>query len=528
MRMALTKLMMAVLEPMLRASVSATTKVKPGFLIFCPVEREGTMIKTDEPGKAYRCVACFGVLRETVGELQCSECGRIFPVIAGIPVLCHRPFAVLAAALIEIQMESRHIEQARSGLESPPSPAAGRAGFIQRGRGVLNAQESNLNVVRSYMSPIAEYLRDQHIPSLSSIDWIAAHTRGCDPISMLPYFYQDWANTSEFARVRSLLLDALLQHSPDRESLLVLGAGACGIVRAGSAHFAATYGVDLSLPTLLIARGLLRGASLLLHVPSAQWRAATVVGAPPGPGDTRLITADAATLPFADASVSAVVTQYLMDIVGNPLAVVEEIGRVLKPGGLWINYSAPFNVLGEPPRFGAVTLSELPHLLEPFGLSVTAQDRQHFALLNVTDLDPGAAVCKREVHFFAAHRLPQRAAAAPTSAARYPRHDKDWWNRVPVLAPGREVRFVRDSAVAVVGSPEHVEICIGDGIVRVPPNLAGLVDALWNQIDGKRSAEEIFTALQSDCVQLDAGEFCEVLGYLSRFHGMIDIVTPAS
>lgn len=81
-------------------------------------------------------------------------------------------------------------------------------------------------------------------------------------------------------------------------------------------------------------RGLPAGA-LILNLGSGAKKVredALNVDAHPFPGVA--VVADAAKLPFQDASVDAVVCESLLEHVEDPDAVAREIARVLKPGGL--------------------------------------------------------------------------------------------------------------------------------------------------------------------------------------------------
>jgi SAM-dependent methyltransferase len=51
----------------------------------------------------------------------------------------------------------------------------------------------------------------------------------------------------------------------------------------------------------------------------------------------RVGRADVHDLPVASASVDAVVTVWVLHLVGDAATVVGEIGRVLRPGGTWVN-----------------------------------------------------------------------------------------------------------------------------------------------------------------------------------------------
>jgi SAM-dependent methyltransferase len=54
----------------------------------------------------------------------------------------------------------------------------------------------------------------------------------------------------------------------------------------------------------------------------------------------RVAVADAHDLPVASQSVDAVVTVWVLHVVGDPARTVREIARVLRPGGRWIVMSA--------------------------------------------------------------------------------------------------------------------------------------------------------------------------------------------
>src|SRR5690242_8119075 len=54
----------------------------------------------------------------------------------------------------------------------------------------------------------------------------------------------------------------------------------------------------------------------------------------------RVAVADAHDLPVASQSVDAVVTVWVLHVVGDPARTVREIARVLRPGGRWIVMSS--------------------------------------------------------------------------------------------------------------------------------------------------------------------------------------------
>ena len=77
------------------------------------------------------------------------------------------------------------------------------------------------------------------------------------------------------------------------------------------------------------------------------------------------IVADAAALPFKDNSIPAIVSESVLEHVADPLIVVAEMVRVLKPGG-YIYVSAPFihPYHASPDDFNRWTISGLKHLFQ--------------------------------------------------------------------------------------------------------------------------------------------------------------------
>ncbi len=81
------------------------------------------------------------------------------------------------------------------------------------------------------------------------------------------------------------------------------------------------------------------------------------------------LVADIARLPFADHSVDAVINEFVLEHVPDPVAIVAEIKRVLKPGGL-VYLSAPFieGFHSSPHDYGRWTKAGLQNLMADFQL----------------------------------------------------------------------------------------------------------------------------------------------------------------
>ncbi|MGH8498774.1 MAG: methyltransferase domain-containing protein, partial [Methylococcales bacterium] len=62
----------------------------------------------------------------------------------------------------------------------------------------------------------------------------------------------------------------------------------------------------------------------------------------------QLVAANVTTLPFGNQTLSVVVTQFFLDLLGNIESFSGEINRVLKKDGIWINFSKPVAAPGDP------------------------------------------------------------------------------------------------------------------------------------------------------------------------------------
>ena len=147
-----------------------------------------------------------------------------------------------------------------------------------------------------------------------------------------------------------------------------------------------------------------------------------------------LVRADAAVLPFADASFDAVVSSAGLMVVGRVGRVLDEVGRVLRPGGVLaatvasavplrpqdMRFLAPLTArLRTTPQFpGGGEMTGLTSALEQAGFRVLEDARERFGFLVRTDADarlltralylPGTSDRRREL---ASAWLAERAAA---------------------------------------------------------------------------------------------------------------------
>ena len=474
----------------------------------------------------YRCIRCMSALRDiNSAELCCRGCGRNFPVINGIPILTSRPRELLMVHLQEFRQAQTAAVKKRDLL---PGLIKNRAtpGTAESAERMLHGMSRNLALIDRFMKPIEEYLNKTTHYDSTLIDWALAQHIGSVPQINLPFFYQDWRRTKDYQEAESLIVDALVEHRVDNAAVAILGAGACGIAHASAKHFCAVYGLDLSVPTLLIAQAVLAGTPIEVHLPLAGWRCAEIPPPPPAQNDIRLVAANVGILPFGEATLSGVVTQYLMDVVGDPLGVAAEIQRVLKPGGVWVNFSNPFRLAGDPLELPLPEPGDLPGLFQPFGLEMIKVERKRFTLVNLDQVHAGGHRNVQEVHFFAARKAERPTAFVARKRFQiWDKHEEEdsWWQHVPKIIPGREIQISRKRTFGPGGTQDSIELGLNAVSFSVSDDHLAFIEALFGSIDGKHTLREILTKLVSKGIPISETEFRELIYCLLNEYCLINL-----
>jgi hypothetical protein len=211
-----------------------------------------------------------------------------------------------------------------------------------------------------------------------------------------------------------------------------------------------------------------------------------------------------------------------MDIVGDPLGVASEIQRVLQPNGIWVNFSNPFKLPGDPPEFPLPEPSELAALLEPRGLEMIEAERRRFTLLNLDAIYAGGHRNAQEIHFFVARKHSQRMASAKRFQI-WDKLDPSWWQLIPRIIPGREIQLIHKKAFGPDGTEEHTEIGLNAVTFSVTREHTAFVQALFSHIDGKHSLRDILNSLISQGIAMSETEFRELIYCLLNQYCVISL-----
>lgn len=468
------------------------------------------------------CLSCHGDLIDSPSNLQiCSRCGECYPSIDGVDVFI-LPDAIssLSGYVREIEDTKAEFATINAGLMELEKLHDGA--LIERSARIQSGMSANLKFLEAVYQPIVDFVQSQPredgdlIPSTLQFCYTGDH--------MLPYFYQDWCGVPDYETVKELICQTVTERCPDRDKVAVLGTGACGLLYSVADYFQVSYGVDLSLPTLLMAKKLIEGNSLSFQLKKANWHEITVAPPVSSANDIRFIAADVMTLPFKNGSLSVVVTQYLLDIVSNAELFSQEIYRVLKAGGVWINFSKPFINVHKSYELGRYQLTDLPDYFNKLGFSVEHADCHRFTPLNLAAIGAETDSVNDIVHFFSLKKSEQLMPVfKDRSANRFFTKNDAIWFEIPRVVKGREIAFFQKRFLNNQVQADQLWLNALGRLFAVHTDLALLLESLYMLMDGEKNLKELFLILQSQGGNLTEEQFLILIYCLNRQHALIDL-----
>lgn len=480
-----------------------------------------------EADSVYRCVLCEGALYDDSALNQkCLDCGAGYPEIAGIKILTLSPQSLLLSHAQQVADRSLELQKRNDWLTRiEAEPLSGESRF--RLRKDYESKWSNQELVKDFFAPVSEYLARRQ-SQIGFLELLTSYHTGWSFKMMLPWLYKDWCGTEEARFVTELLTNAVLDHTRDeRDSIAVLGCGACGMLYHLSEFFTNSYGLDLSLLTLLFAKRLLDGGefSLNLSLPDETFpkihRRIKIRGPRERRESVRLLAANITNMPIASSSLSCVVTQYMMNIVTNQGLLATEINRVLAPGGVWINFSTP----GSLNAFDIPTHLDLPWYFKQYGFEALDSSLQRCKLLDFTKICNWSVTTEHGNLFFAARKT---EPVIDEGRRRFSEYFGGKGNSVLSDRPRLTGRFsisISDKklfALAGIRRSEVVEIEAWNGYSLLksaaPAEAAALLNSLLPLLDGSRELRLIIKTLQKDFG--DAVEEKVVVMFLSSLKDM--------
>jgi uncharacterized iron-regulated membrane protein/SAM-dependent methyltransferase/uncharacterized protein YbaR (Trm112 family) len=365
-------------------------------------------------GWSWRCPHCHGSVTEDTSSFRCSDCGRSYPVIAGIPLLVREPANYVRSELQSLARTLHDAERRGEWLDRIGRDADLPKASLDRHRDVNEAEIARLKMFLDLLKPAASTQVDREGSKL------APRRSGWTTDALLPYFLRDWTGTPELDAVTARIGAALKRvlGDPSGKSVVIAGCGASGLLAAMPPEFDRVLGFDLTLSALAAARHLLDGNSLTLALPRAINQAGQITlrgydGRAPR-SHRKLVAMDAFATAFPDGSVDCVVTAFLIDLIPEPRRLAREIHRILARDGVWVNYG-PSGSLTSFQRFDEV---ESAAFLETVGFKVVGAESFRTTYLDLSRDCPAWSFQNHICYLMAARKDgdARDAAAAMTPA----------------------------------------------------------------------------------------------------------------
>lgn len=298
----------------------------------------------------WRCLNCFAPLSEHAELWRCTNCGRGYPVVAGIPILVSDPEAYVQSELRLLHQFKQESERRGNGLDDKHAENL-LVATRERHRDVAGAHTEQADVLLRLLEPAANNAGIADLPDRS----FGARRMGWTVEDLIPYLLRDWAGTKELDAASTEIGAALKATFPNasEKSIAVAACGGGGLLPRIALDFGRVVGYDLTLAILGAARHLLDGHDLDVSMPRANRPERNIrLHNPAFCAERRieLVAMDALHTALADESIDCVVTSFLLDLMPDPQGLAGEIYRVLSPGGAWINYG-PSGPLKAPCRF---------------------------------------------------------------------------------------------------------------------------------------------------------------------------------
>jgi SAM-dependent methyltransferase len=317
-------------------------------------------------------VVCKATLDAGAGGHSCSRCHKPYPRLAGVPVLVADIGWWLKDQLVVVARMEQRAQRALdivTGLLGKTHPR--EAALIRMRDGI----QRNLALVRRWSAELV---------ACASPAVKAAAAMGAEDVAVsaviepLKYFIADWGGQPASEASIAAIVASLRGHLAGRDlrTVAVLGGGAGRVAWELTRDCEQVHLFDLSAMMALTYEWLRREDIVVHQVVEMNVREVSelypAVRLAMSERPVQYAIADALHLPVADGSLSAALSVYMTDVVGNVEAFVTEAARVLAPGGAFIH----FGTLGyggfNPPEMW--TAAELRELLARHGFRVEREE----------------------------------------------------------------------------------------------------------------------------------------------------------
>lgn len=458
-------------------------------------------VQPAENASFYRCIRCHNEFQQTeVNGLHCGVCDAFYPSIDDVNVFVSNPDMLLRKHFDWVPEKRKDLDQWMAKIEAVYDEKLHSPESLALMKNSYHGMLANLDAIEKKMAPVKNYLEGHTQPPSFFNDFAGG---GWPSLELLDYFYRDWGGTKEAENIAGLFTEAIERFCHERESVAVLGSGAGGVVYLAAEFFKQTFGVELAIDTLLLSKEMLDGGNLTLNysLPRTNFpiegKEAQIEGAAQQRAGIRLLSADVHQLPFRTASLSCVITQYLMDVVPNQKSVVAEIHRVLAQGGVWIDFSLPIS-MSAVDQFNTL---DAQWFLKKSGFKLLDRHMHRLAFLDLSPLSEWAWMHNQTPVMFAAQKVSDSAPLQRNHFAEYFARTGDAiWEKVPRRAV--DISMVHERRFTDEGIKESKSLVVEHlnnhrpGKFVVSDQTAMLTEWFLQTIDGQRTIGEIFELMR--------------------------------
>lgn len=462
-----------------------------------------TSVKPTRSVSYYRCVECHNHLHDGTGQsIECSVCGNSYPSIADVKLMVSNPIDLMFSNVERPATLRREVQNKKqellSVLEKRNRKASDEA--MNKFEAGFKAQLANLDLIDEALAPAKEFLEGQpqgksFLGGFLGVGWPASN--------MFRYFYRDWHDTAEQRFLGQIFTRAIKEHcGPNPNAVAVLGCGGCGLLYSLSDLFQMSFGVELSISTLLFARRILNGDPITAYfnlpndeVPLEQLEI-KLHGPEEIPQRIQLIAADVNRLPFESSSLTCVITQYLFDIMNNQQALAAEIRRVLEPGGVWMDFGVPSFVRIE----DQITNLDLRTFFAESGFDLLERQEYQYVHLDMREVSTRSYSYEQPTAFFVVKKNSAEHQESPDVFADYfAKRGASVLNKVPKLSAGIAIQDEIQFNEKGITEQKLVEIVQFRrlGATLMAKEAALFADWFLRQMDGSRTVGEITNTLRS-------------------------------
>lgn len=328
------------------------------------------------------CLYCASKLLTTEDRAYCQNCITDWPIIDGVPV-------VVDSLTTYIRTTAARSETAKSKTFGPLLRSLERPDFLNKLTETsqldlliecANAHRANFEFFDHLLDPLSVITSKGEVFDENDL---SPHLGGYGPVAAVEYLLQDWRNdTNDGLELANLHLPA------ERcERAVVLGSGAGRALAVLAERVDEVIGVDLSYLLAQSSNLLCQGQFISIHeirLNHVRKISDRITVHRLGDGvvhkNVSIVVGDAIRTPLSSGCADWVVASFLFDLLADGRLLIQEIRRLLRPGG----FAVLMTVFGydQDNLWSYYTPEQILRIFEEFGFRIITTSWHVHSYLN--------------------------------------------------------------------------------------------------------------------------------------------------